>query len=94
MKRTERLALEELSLKAYGTRTRYKKMMERGIRMEIKDQDGRKYEGYQRFDAEEIQAVMEEEIEEKAKKLAEKLEKEKEQANVGNESTGLANTNT
>jgi len=37
---------------------------------------------------------MEEEIEEKAKKLAEKLEKEKEQANVGNESTGLANTNT
>lgn len=71
MKRTQRLMLEELSVKAYGTKTRYKKNMERGIRMELKDEDGRKYEGYQRFDVEEIEALMNEEIEEKAKKLEE-----------------------
>lgn len=86
MKRVERLALEELSLKAYGTKTRYKKMMEHGIRDELTDETGRKYNGYQRFDLDEIQAVMQEEIEEKARKEA-----EKEKANV---EPGLAtNTN-
>jgi len=90
MKRIERLALEELSLKAYGTKTRYKKMLDRGLKDELKREDGTKYLGYQRFDLDEIQAVMAEEIEAKAKAAAEKLEKEK--ANVGNQS-GLANNN-
>lgn len=82
MKRELRLKLEELSVKAFGTKGMYKKLMERGMRAELKDENGRKYNGYQRFDIDEIEAVMNEEIEEKAKKLAEKLAKEQE--NVGN----------
>lgn len=96
MKRTERLALEELSVKAYGRKTHYKKIMERGLRAELKDEDGRKYNGYQRFDLDEIQAVMVEEItdkEERAKKRAEEIEKakvEKEKLDAG--STVIENT--
>lgn len=85
MKRIERLMLEELSKKAYGTKTRYKKMMEHGIRMELKDEDGRKYEGYQRFDLDEIQSVMIEEIEEKKKK--------QEEEDAKSRKSELANTN-
>jgi len=94
MKRTERLALEELSVKAYGRKTHYKKIMERGLRSELTDETGRKYNGYQRFDLEEIQAVMEEEIadkEERAKKQAEeKAKAEQEKLSAG--STVTENT--
>lgn len=83
MTRTERLELEELSLKAYGTRSRYKKMMEQGIRMELKDEDGRKYNGFQRFNLDEIKTLMAKEIEEKQKKAEEDARKQAESTVAG-----------
>lgn len=84
MKRIERLMLEEMSLKAYGSKTRYKKMMEQGVRMKLKDDEGREFEGYQRFDIDEIQAVMAEEIEEKKKKAEEESARAAEQPALEN----------
>lgn len=77
MKRVDRLALEEMSVKAYGTKTRYKKMLDRGVLEDKKDEKGKPLRFYQRIELDEIQAIMEEEIEEKAKKEAELAEKKR-----------------
>lgn len=90
MKYEKRMELEAQSIKAYGTKTRYKKILDKGIRMEVTDDEtGRKYEGYQRFDLDSIETLMEEEIQEKLNKAAEALEKEK--AN-GQPESGNSNT--
>lgn len=88
MKKLLRMNIEELSLKAFGSKTKYKKLMEKGKLTDLKDETGRVYKGYQKFDLEEIQQIMVEEIEDQGKKLA-----EKEAKNVGT-NPELSNTNT
>ena len=76
MTKTERNELEEISLKAFGSKTRYKKLMDRGRTNDLVDETGRKYVGIERFDVEQVRKVMADEIERKAKEAEDKLKAE------------------
>lgn len=97
MKKDERLVLCDLSMKVYGSKYKWKKMMEKGeIAMQeeiMEDGTKRKYKGYSRYTVEEIKTIMEEiykeEQEEKVKLEAEALkQKEKREQEIKVDSNG------
>lgn len=97
MTRNERTYLEDLSLKVYGSKTKWKKMVDHGEVADLSEtlEDGtvRKYRGISRYSLEEVQKIMEEldkEEQELAKKEQElKAKEQNEQSNI--ESVGTSN---